>query len=87
MMLPTIHLNGSAPAHLRENYERAYRAVGEAIDALQQAHPNARDYYPQGPHAIKQAQEEHERRLKTLEEMRTELLTLYEACDRPRGTR
>ncbi len=59
--LPTIHLNGTNPETLLEEAYRAAKAIHVAIDAIQGAHPNARDYYPQGVEAASKAIREYEK--------------------------
>lgn len=59
MIFPTIHLNGTSKDHLLEAWEKAHAALTEAIKAMAEASPNARDYYPQGPGAFQQAIEQH----------------------------
>jgi hypothetical protein len=81
MITPTIHLNGTSAGELQEGYERAYRALTGAIEALGQTAPNGRDYYPQGPDAILKAQREHDQRMKVLKSVQTDVLTLYNVID------
>ena len=50
-LTPTIHLNGTAKQDLLEERYEAIRACAALREALAKAAPNARDYYPQGPHA------------------------------------
>lgn len=78
MTLPTVHLNGTHPDELLNGFVEAYRALGEAGDALAKAGPNGRDYYPQGHEAVTAAMEEHRVRLFTLQHIREEMLTLAE---------
>jgi hypothetical protein len=80
MRLPTIHINGTSAKDLTEGYLTAYRAVGDAIDAVAKAGPNGRDYYPQGGEAIQEACNEHRARLVKLSEVQNELLELCVAC-------
>ena len=77
---PTIHLNGTGASPLQNGYEAAYRALTDAINAVNEASPNARDYYPQGAQAYSQAVKEHSRRLAALAQVRDELLVLHDSC-------
>lgn len=79
MITPTVHLNGTSRADLDKQYEDAYRALGEVVDVVQRAAPNARDYYVQSPDAYTQARDEHVARLKKLQDVRDEMLTLFES--------
>lgn len=75
---PSIHLNGTSGESLREGYEKAIAAVDAAIEAVAQASPNARDYYPQGNTAFGAADDEHVARMRRLQEVKAELAELYE---------
>lgn len=78
LTMPTIHLNGTSRSELLEQQVVAIDAVRKAIDALQQASPNGRDYYVQGGHAFTAAREEHTSRLSRLVEVRKELEEIAE---------
>lgn len=78
MILPTIHLNGTSKNNLFDGYVTALLAVEAAIDAVAQAAPHGRDYYPQGDHALRQAQAEHQDRLRRLNAISEELHQLAE---------
>jgi hypothetical protein len=60
MLIPTVHMNGTAGEVLRDQYAAAVEALRKAIDAVCDAGPNARDYYVQGPDAGLAAQREHD---------------------------
>jgi hypothetical protein len=77
MKLPTIHLNGTSGAELMAQAEAAHLAVLEAIEAVAKACPNARDYYPQGDNAYKQAAHEHGERLFALQAVQRDLEELW----------
>lgn len=79
MRVPTIHLNGTSQERLLEVHENAGRALGAAIDALSDAAPNGRDFYPQGEQALSEAMREHRARMEKLNEVRSELVQLMEA--------
>lgn len=55
MILPSIHLNGTAGADLLAGYREAHEALTRAITAVSAAAPHGRDYYPQGDDAIRVA--------------------------------
>jgi hypothetical protein len=76
MIKPTIHLNGSSKDDLFDKYMTALAAVEAAIDALAQAGPHGRDYYPQGDDAFREARAEHEARLRQLNNVSRELMIL-----------
>lgn len=75
---PTIHLNGTSAEALTDDYSAAYRAVCAAIESLQAASPNARDYYVQGPGAFAKARREHEARLHKLADVAGDLMAILE---------
>lgn len=83
LALPTIHLNGTNGADLKEGWERTYSAIGEAKRALQETAPNMRDFYVQkdGNANFEKARNEHFERLQKLESVRQELVALCEGVD------
>lgn len=80
MQLPTIHLNGSSPDRLIEEWDAAYQAIGDAITALAQCAPNGRDYYPLGIAAYRTAENEHRARLTALHGIRDDLQAFCDAA-------
>jgi hypothetical protein len=83
MIAPTVHMNGTSRDELIRQLETAYDALNTAIEALTAASPNARDYYPQGPHAYSQASNEHTARLGALHTVRADVERLVNAIDDP----
>jgi hypothetical protein len=80
MIFPTIHLNGTSPEMLRDGYTAARQAVGDAIRAMEKIEFNARDYYPQGPDAWRQADGEMRLRYTHLSFVITDLEKLEMHC-------
>lgn len=66
--IPTIHLNGTGYATLRDEYTAAYDAIGKAVDALVAATSNARDFYPQGVDAYYKHRDERAEAFEKLRE-------------------
>jgi len=82
MQYPLIHLNGTSPERLLDDYCRAANAVRAAIEAVQLAAPNLRDYYPLEPACWNTAIGEHQSRMDRLRSVLAELEQLAEyACD------
>jgi hypothetical protein len=79
LTFPTVHINGTNGADLLEQQLNARSAIFDAMKALQDAAPNGRDYYPQGPGAINCAIEEHSSRRASLERIYRELGQIAEA--------
>lgn len=77
--IPTIHLNGTPRSALVAAIVAASAALQEARHALGETCPNGRDYYPQGPEAIKAAMAEHEARMVAITAVRDEILRIGEA--------
>jgi len=73
MKLPTLHLNGTSRERLADDYGTARTALRNALAAIEDAAPNARDYYPQGNGAFTQAQAEHASRVARLASVLSEL--------------
>lgn len=80
--LPTIHSNGTSAQALFDANLDAIQAVEAAIDAVQRAAPNARDYYVQGPDVFPRAQLEHLERLRLLNRIVLELTQIAEHAHR-----
>lgn len=78
MMIPTVHLNGTSWASLIAQIESAVNAIDKALEAISDASPNGRDYYPQGDSAFKKALIEHESRLHRLREIKNEYHQIWD---------
>jgi len=78
LLAPLIHLNGSSPVTLCAGYGDAARTLRDALDALYACSPNARDYYPQGDAAYRQAAAEHEKRINALRQVNAEIEMIVE---------
>lgn len=78
MKTPTIHRNGTGQDSLLAQQNNASELLRDAIRALEQAAPNARDYYPQGSEAFPAASKEHRARVIKLMEVRAELEAMAE---------
>lgn len=78
MQGPLIHFNGTSREGLLEQWENAYRALGEAYDVVKQSAPHMRDYYPlpDSDKAFAQAVAEHRSRLQRIEDIRKEFSDL-----------
>lgn len=78
--LPTIHMNGTSPEALRDDYAEAAEAVRDALRRVQKIEFNGRDYYPvEG--SFQKAQGEHVARLKLLQIIADELMEIAVHCD------
>lgn len=80
MIFPTVHLNGTSRDVLFEGFIAAHRAITDARNAIQSIYPNGRDYYTQGPYALRSAENEYDARLKALGEMAYDMLLLAAHC-------
>jgi hypothetical protein len=78
MRKPTIHMGGTDAESLAQDAKRARDALAKALDALTVAHPNARDYYPQGGDAHTEAANEHAARIAAVMAVRDEMTKLFE---------
>lgn len=76
LSIPTVHLNGTSQRELLDQIQTAHAAVNDAMIALTKATPNGRDYYPQGPEAIRKAIIDHSERLAKLATVSGELETI-----------
>lgn len=78
VVIPRIHLNGTSAQDLLDEMFEAKHALDQAIEALQRATPNARDYYVIGPNAVAEAREGHEARMHKLSDVAAELNAIME---------
>lgn len=79
--LPTIHLNGTSPEMLRDDYEKVYWSVSQAIEALKKAEFNPRDFYPQGEEEWQTAKREREEIFKKLRDAKEYAMAWYVHAD------
>ena len=86
MEKPTVHLNGTPAECLLDQYKQARHLVQEAKAALEDAAPNARDYYvqPDGDRAYARASLEHRDRTDRLWRIEQDLAELMLHVDRQR---
>lgn len=79
MTIPTIHLNGTSGQELLDQVLNACHSLNTALSALDNAAPNGRDYYTQGPAALPMAQNEHQARVTKVRGVLDEMQQLAEA--------
>lgn len=77
-MIPTVHRNGTSQDELVEQLANVSVKLAEAIRVMCDAGPNGRDYYPQGPHALQKALDEHYVRVDVLTDLKAEIDALAE---------
>jgi hypothetical protein len=76
---PTVHLNGTSRKELVEQLAEGWRKTSEAMTALQNGAPHARDYYIQtNPDAYNIARAQHSDRLRRLQSIKDELNQILE---------
>ena len=86
MITPTVHLGGTSRQDLLDQFMEAGHALSLALSKMQDAYPNGRDYYPQGPDAWSLAMQEHVSRVARVQGVVTEYGRLCEAvADAERG--
>lgn len=66
IQLPLVHINGTSRQGLIEPLSEACDAVTKAIEKVEAAAPNQRDYYPLGDAAWAMARDQHAARLDAL---------------------
>lgn len=64
---PCIHLNGTGKDALVKQQQDVYRALYATLQALAEATPHMRDYYPLGDEVYARALAEHQRRRAVLD--------------------
>ena len=78
MIFPTIHLNGTSKQQLLDDYCDTRQALDAAMEKMIENGPNARDYYPAGDQAYRQAVKEHHDRIEQIHRVRFEIETIAE---------
>lgn len=78
LILPVVHLNGTSREALVEQRTDVARKLREALEAMCQACPNGRDYYPD-PGRLQKAQVQHERRVGIVRGLLEEVMAEAEA--------
>lgn len=81
LIIPRVHLNGSDKGNLLHGYLNAYARIDEALTALSQTWPHARDYYVQGKPAERISMAQHESRMQRLRDVKRELGWIIEGID------
>ncbi len=77
LIAPTVHLNGTGVDDLVDAVKTARQALRAAFEAVNDSHPNGRDYYPQGDEAIGRAEREHQDRCGRVHNLLDEYDALY----------
>jgi len=81
MTVPLVHRNGTSKEELLDQITKACYALKQALEAVTDAQPNQRDYYPLPPDAWTTAQRDHLTRLQRLQDIRQEYFNLAIAID------
>lgn len=79
LKVPTVHLNGTSGQVLYEQYIEVGHSLGLTLRAMEEASPNARDYYVQGEGAYAEAAKEHTARVDALRGVGQEIATIVES--------
>lgn len=79
--VPTVHMNGTPSSRLRDDAIAVTDRLHEVLIAMDTASPNARDYYPQGDNAFRQAVEQHNDRVLRVQSVIAELVAIVEQID------
>lgn len=78
---PIIHLNGTSPEALLEGYREAMAGARKLLEALSEAAPNGRDYYPHPtPGAMEKASREHNARIAVVRAVMQDMEELAQYC-------
>jgi len=76
LLPPTVHLNGTSKDELLNQLEAVVSALDAALAAINAAAPNGRDFYPQGPEALTNAQAAFEERILAVRRVHTDFSNL-----------
>ena len=79
---PLVHLNGTSKGELLRLREEACNALNVALERMQEATPNARDYYPlTDPQAWTKASDVHRERCLRVRKVMNEIEAEMEEID------
>jgi len=82
MTTPIIHINGSAPANLKDSYDNAVYFLRDFTAAWESIEFNSRDYYThEDPNAFKEAQLERAEMAENIRLVGEYLNTIRESLD------
>ena len=81
IQIPVVHLNGTGKEELLKFYDDAFTKLESAYQALKQAAPNGRDYYPISAFAIAGAQNDHQNRLRLIDSVKDEIELIMKGID------
>jgi hypothetical protein len=73
MSIPTVHLNGTSRDSLVKQRVNIIDALLDVENAISQAWPHGRDFYPQGPDALSAAQRVWHARANIVSDLRDEI--------------
>lgn len=79
LMFPTLHNNGTSYEELIRQLENASRALDDALAALTNAAPNARDYYVRGQSAFLIAAQQHNSRVSAVKAVQVQITDIWMA--------
>jgi hypothetical protein len=74
-----VHVNGTSREELQDQLRAVCDALYKVVAAMERAAPNARDYYPLGNDAFRQAVAQDMQRRNLIQDMRKEYLAAYAA--------
>lgn len=81
VIFPCVHFNGTPKSRLIENLCEVRQKLNETYEALKQAGPNGRDYYPV-PGLMDKAIEQHRQRQLALDSLLASIDAEIDAIDK-----
>jgi hypothetical protein len=78
MIAPIIHINGSSADTLLDQIQKVTSALLGVLRAMQEAHPNGRDYDPK-PGLYREAEREHLERVAKIQAIHKEYIEMGHA--------
>ena len=78
LIMPTVHMNGTSKKDLLEGYCKIIHALHAALKALQDEHPNMRDYYTQPTGTFERVREQHRSQFMRINSVLQEIETIAE---------
>ena len=78
LQCPLVHLNGTGKEQLLSDLQKVGSSLRKSLEALSEAAPNQRDYYPMGDEAWRRARKQHEERVRILRVLHEEVALVAE---------
>jgi len=81
LAVPQVNINGTSKRELQDQCLQAYRALQDALEALNQMTPHGRDYQTVGFERYDLARSQHQDRMRSVGEIKDEIYAIWESME------